>query len=195
MNRFVAVILLASAPASAQQIELGPIAGYTTTVSLERTAEDVDELAIDGSIMWGARGAYFVTDRFGLEGFWTYQPTELLMTTAAGTATVFEMTVSQIYGHLVYQMRGERVVLRPFIFGGGGATFFDATDLDDDVKPAWDIGAGLKWFAKRQVGVEGRIRYKSTNLREAGDETCGPFDFCQGSLGHVDIATSVVVRF
>jgi hypothetical protein len=194
MNRFVAVILLASAPASAQQIELGAILGYTTAVGLERTAEEVDELVIDDSITWGARGAYFVTERFGVEGLWTYQPTDLLMTTDS-TATVFEMTVSQIYGHVVYQMRDASVVLRPFIFGGGGATFFDATDLDDDVKPAWDVGAGLKWFLKRGLGFEGRVRYKSTNLREAADETCGPFDFCQGSLGHVDITTSVVVRF
>ena len=187
-------IVLSSVTASAQQVELAPIIGYTTPVTLDRTTQGVDELKIDDGITWGVRGTYLLTPRLGLEAMWTYQPTEMRMSTPGGTAVLFEMSITQFYGNVAYEFGNSSARLRPFVFGGAGATFFDAPDLTTEAKLTWDAGGGMKWFLQQHLGIEGRVRYKPTQLSES-DELCGPFDFCQGTLRSVDVTTAFLVRF
>ena len=189
------VIILAASPAWAQRVELAPVVTYITSVTLDQTAEGVDELRIDDGVAWGARGTFFLSERVGIEGIWTYQETALEMTSGTNTAEVFEMTLNQIHGNVVYQLGAADGRLKPFIFGGLGATFFAADDLQSETKLSWDVGAGVKWFFQQRVGIEGRVRYRPTELGDESSETCGPFGFCQGSLKHVDIGAGVVFRF
>jgi hypothetical protein len=98
---------------------------------------------------------------------WTYQATELTMSAASGSATLFEMSINQVHGHPMYEFAGELTRVRPFVFGGAGATFLSASDLDGEVKPALDVGAGVKWFLQRHFGVEGRVRYTPTQLNDS----------------------------
>ena len=188
-------MMLASAPAWAQRIEVAALAGYNTSAALDRTADGVDELKIDDGWSWGARGTYWLTERFGVEGLWTYQATSLDMTAGGSTAEVFEMTINQLLAHAVYQFGAADHAIRPFVFGGMGATFFASDDLDGQTNFAWDLGAGVQWFVHRRIGVEGRLRYRPTELGDTSSETCGPFGFCQGTLKNIDIAAGVVVRF
>jgi hypothetical protein len=188
-------MVLAGSSAYAQRLEVAPIIGYTTSATLDRTADEVDELKINGGTTWGARGTYLVTERLGVEAMWTYQATELTMSAAASSAELFEMSINQVYGHVTYEFGNGLARLRPFIFGGVGATFLGASDLDGEVKPAWDVGGGVKWFLQRHFGIEGRVRYKPTELSDSSGRMCGPFDFCQGTLGNVGIATTFFTRF
>jgi hypothetical protein len=188
--------LLTAAPAAAQQIEVAAIAGYTTAVTLDTTADGVDELTIDGGMTWGARGTYFLTSRFGVEAFWNYQRTDLTMSAATGSADLFEMTIQQIVGNVVYRFGRPSRRVQPFVAGGAGAAFFSATDLDSDTRPAWNVGGGVTWLPWARFGVEGRVRYESIQLHErSGTEPCGPFDFCQGALRRVGITGAIVARF
>jgi outer membrane protein W len=187
--------LLISVPASAQHLEVAGLTAFNTTAILDRTSEGIDELAIADGWTWGAHAAYFITERFGLEGLWTYQVTSLDMTAGTYTAEVFEMTMNQVIGNVVYHLGAAGSRIKPFIFGGLGATFFSSDDLDSESHFAWDVGAGVKWFFQQRLGIEGRFRYRPTELRDTASESCGPFGFCQATLKSVDIAAGVVVRF
>jgi len=194
--RSLLIILLAfiSTPAWAQRLELAPIISYTTPATIDQTADGVDDLEISGSTTWGARGSYLLTNRMAIEGLWTYQPTRVMMTAGGNKADLFDMSVNQLFGNVVYQVGSALARLQPFVFGGLGATFLEATDLDGETKLAWDVGAGVKWFAHPRFGIEGRVRYKPTELHESS-QTCGPFDFCQGMLRSVGISTAFLTRF
>jgi hypothetical protein len=189
----VIILVLVSAPAWAQRLELAPIISYTTPATIDQTADGVDDLEISGAMTWGARGSYLVTNRIAVEGLWTYQPTHVMMTSGGSKAELFDMSVNQVFGNVVYQLGSSLARLQPFAFGGLGATFFEATDVDGETKLAWDVGAGVKWFVNHRFGVEGRVRYKPTQLHENG--TCGPFDFCQGALHSVGLSTAFLTRF
>jgi opacity protein-like surface antigen len=188
-------VLFGSTPVWAQPIEVAGFVSYTTAASLDQTADGVDDLTIDGGWSWGARGTYFLTERFGVEGMWSYQETAQLITSGTNTAELFEMTINQVHGHAVYQLGPATSRLRPFVFGGLGATFFAADDLESETKMSWDLGAGVKWFAFDRLGVEGRFRYRPTLLGADDEELCGPFGFCQGTLSQVDVSVGAVFRF
>jgi hypothetical protein len=191
----VLLLVLAASPARAQPVEVAPLVIYTSSGSLDRTAENVDGLKIDDGLTWGARGTFFLTEHFGVEGLWTYQSTGLMMTSGANTAEVFEMTINQAYGNAVYQAGSAGSRLRPFVFGGAGATFFEAPDLEGEVKLTWNVGAGVKWFPQQRFGIEGRFRYRPTQLDDDDAGTCGPFDFCQGTMKQIDVALGAIFRF
>ena len=191
----LAMLLSGAHSAAAQALEVGALVSYSSSSSLDRTAEGVDELEIDDGLTWGARGTYFLTERFGIEGLWSYQSTALMITSGGSRAEVFEMTINQVVGNAVYEILGTGARLRPFVFAGAGATFFEAPDLVGETKLAWNLGAGVIWFPLQRIGVEGRFRFRPTHLGATDDGTCGPFGFCQGSLNTIELALGAVFRF
>jgi hypothetical protein len=57
------------------------------------------------------------------------------------------------------------------VFGGLGATFFSATDLQSETKLSIDYGAGLNYFAWRNIGVRAHVRFKPTALHDKSPAT------------------------
>jgi hypothetical protein len=188
------VMVVVATPAFAQPIEVAPLVSYSTGAELEQTADGVDGLDIDDGLAFGVRGTYFLTERLGLEGLWTYQSTALSMTASSVTAEVFEFSLHQVYGNVSYQFGPTGTPWQPFVFGGAGASLFRADDLEGETKPAWNVGGGLKWLFSTRFGVEGRVRYKPTELSESADDYCDPFDFCQSRLNQFEISVGAVVR-
>ena len=189
-------VLAASMPVRAQSWEVSGLAGYTPSVDLELVARELDQLAIRGGFTWGAQAARFFGAHWGAEVLWMRQETALEIGTAAGTADLFTMTVSQLHGNAVYQFGRADARIRPFAFAGLGATFFRADEVASENKLSLGFGGGLKYFPWKSVGVRAHARYKPTMLddEDAGD-FCDPFGFCQGSLQQVEMAAAVVVRF
>ena len=86
----------------------------------------------------------------------------------------------------MYQFGADAARLRPFVFGGAGATFFSARDLETPPRPSFGIGGGVKYFPWQTVGLRGQFRYKPTWLNDDPDAAmCEPFGFCQAWL-HAD---------
>ena len=196
MTRIAALaVVLAAAPAFAQNLELTPLASFTTAVGLDQTAIGVQDLTIGRGFTWGGQATYFVSPHWGLEGLWMYESTGLSMTTRAASADVFRMTTHQLHGNVVYQFGSDEVAWRPFVFGGAGATFFSAAGLDSESKPSWNVGGGLKWLLQRHVGLKVQARYKPVILNDSSSEVCDPFGFCQGSLKRFELAGGAAFRF
>jgi len=86
--------------------------------------------------------------------------------------------------------------VRPFVFGGLGATFFSADDLQSETKLSINYVGSLNYFAWRNVGTRAHVRFKPTFLddKSAGDYG-DPFGFCQSWLSQIEFAVGAVVRF
>ena len=192
-----AIALLASSSSAwAQSWEASGLAAYTPSVGLDRQAPELSDLSVGGGFTWGLQAARLFTPRWGAEALWMQQASGYEPETEAGSSNVFTMTVRQLHGHVLYHFGSSNARLRPFVFGGLGATFFSADDLESETKFSFGFGGGIKYFPWNAIGVRAHVRYKPTMLNDedAGD-FCDPFGFCGSSLHQVEVAAGGVVRF
>jgi Outer membrane protein beta-barrel domain len=189
-------LLVLAAPAWAQSWEVSGLAAYTPSAGLDRQAPELDQLDIRSGFTWGVQGARAFSPRWSAEALWMQQESALRIGTSNGSADLFTMTVRQLQGNVVYHFGDADGRLRLFVFGGLGATFFSADDLESETKLSLGLGGGVKFFPWRSIGIRGHVRYKPTllNDEDAGD-FCDPFGFCQGSLQQIEFAVGAVVRF
>lgn len=189
-------LLCAPWPARGQSVEVSGLVGYTPSTSLANQAPELNDTGIRGGFSWGLQGGWLLTPRWGIEALWTRQSSAQTIETDAGSAELFSMTVQQLHGDVVYHLRPADARLRPFVFGGLGATFFSADDLPSETKFSFGLGAGVKYFRWDALGVRAHFRYKPTMMNdEDAADFCDPFGFCQGTLSQVEFAGGVVVRF
>jgi len=190
------VLLALSASASGQSWEASGLLGYTPSVALDRRAPELTELDIRGGFTWGLQAGHLFSQRWGAELLWMQQGSALRLGTEAGAADLFTMTIQQLHGNVLYHFANRDSKLRPFVFGGLGATFFSATELESETKFSYGLGGGVKYFPWSAIGARASFRYTPTMLSD--DETvafCDPFGFCQGSLNQIEFAVGAVVRF
>jgi opacity protein-like surface antigen len=190
------VLSALSAPASGQSWEASGLLGYTPSVSLDRQAPELTQLDIRGGFTWGLQAGHLFTPRWGAELLWMQQGSALRLVTEAGAANVFTMPIQQLQGNVLYHVGSRDTKLRPFVFGGLGATFLSATELESETKVSYGFGGGVKYFPWKNIGARASFRYAPTMLND--DETvafCDPFGFCQGSLQQIEFAVGAVVRF
>ena len=201
MTRVTAIIVLLVLCAlpvrpTAQSWEVSGLVGHTPSAGIDQRAPELEELDWQSGLTWGLQGAKFFTQRLGAEALWIQQQSGLKLGTSSGSATLFEATTSQLHGNLVYRLRNADAKLQPFVFGGAGATFFRADDLESETKLSWDVGGGVNYFGWGWLGVRGHFRYKPTLLNdESAGRFCDPFGFCQGTLQQIEIAVGAVYRF
>lgn len=201
MSRAVAFVvaialLVASGPARAQSWEVSGIAAYTPSADLENKAPELSSLDIGGGFTWGLQVGRLFTPRWGVEVLWTEQASALTVGTEAGSADLFTMSIGHLHGDVVYHLGSADARLRPFVFGGLGAAFFSADDLESETKFSFGLGAGVKYFRWDTVGIRAHFRYKPTLLNdEDAADFCDPFGFCQGTLQQIEFAGGAVIRF
>lgn len=201
MSRAVAfvvaiVLFVASGPARAQSWEVSGLAAYTPSADLENKAPELSSLDIGGGFTWGLQVGRLFTPRWGVEVLWTEQASALTVGTEAGSADLFTMSIGHLHGDVVYHLGSADARLRPFVFGGLGAAFFSADDLESETKFSFGLGAGVKYFRWDTVGIRAHFRYKPTLLNdEDAADFCDPFGFCQGTLQQVEFAGGAVIRF
>lgn len=190
-------LLFACQRAEAQSWQASAFAGYTSAVDIDRRAPDLNQLDVRDSFTWGLQAARLFTTHWGAEVLWTQQKSALEGGTASsGAFDFFTMTVRQLQGNVLYEFRAGEAKVRPFVFGGIGATFFSAADLQSETKLSLDYGGGLNYFVWRGIGMRAHARFKPTALHDqsAGD-VCDPFGFCQSWLSQIEFAVGAAVRF
>ena len=148
MSRLTALVvalglLFACQRAEAQSWEASAFAGYTPAVDIDRRAPDLNQLDVRGAFTWGVQAARLFTTHWGAEVLWTQQKSALEGGTASsGAFDFFTMTVRQLQGNVLYEFGAGEAKVRPFVFGGIGATFFSAADLQSETKLSFDYGGG-----------------------------------------------------
>ena len=192
---FVLVNALCVAPASAQSWEISALTGYVPSVELENRTRDVDAASVSGGFLWQFIAGRMFSSRWGAEVLWTEQYSAYRLESGGNTGNLFDMSVLQLHGNVVYQFGRSGSRLQPFAFGGAGATFFSATDLQSEQKFSIGVGGGVKWFPWKDVALRGQLRYKPTFLDDKDSDFCDPFGFCQSMLRQFEVAGGVTFRF
>ena len=191
-----AAILLVDSPAGAQSWEASGLFGFTPSATIDERASELSDVDIRSGFTWGLQGGRFFTPSWGAEVLWSQQGSALEIGTADGRADLFTMTVRQLHGNVVYRFGGAGAKWQPFVFGGLGATFFNADSVESETKLSLDVGGGLKYFPLAAVGARAHIRFKPSFLNDSSSgDFCDPFGFCQGVLQQIEFAGAVVVRF
>jgi hypothetical protein len=190
------LLAIAHGSAWAQTWEMSALAGFTPSVSLARQASDLTDVSIRGGFTFGFQGARFLTPRWAIEGVFAQQSSALEVATAAGADDLYGITIAQLHANLVYQFADAGTRLQPFVFGGAGATFFGARDLDSETKASFGIGGGVKYFPWPAIGLRGQVKYKPSLLNgDSEGDFCSPFTYCQTWLSPIELAGGVVIRF
>jgi opacity protein-like surface antigen len=191
-----ALIVVSCAPAWAQSWEVSGLAAYTPSAGLDNQAPELSSLDIGGGFTWGVQIGRLFTPQWGVEMLWTEQSSALTVGTDDGSADLFTMSIGHLHGDVVYQLGSADARLRPFVFAGVGATLLSADDLESETKFSFGLGAGVKYFRSKTIGIRAHFRYKPTMLNdEDAADFCDPFGFCQSTLQQVEFAGGAVIRF
>jgi opacity protein-like surface antigen len=197
---FTSLVLTLSATSAQGQSatwELSALAGYVLPVELERQADEVDATRIGGGVTWSFQAARFFTENLAAEVSWTDQPSSAYEVEVGGvTSEFFAMSIGHLDGSVVYEFGAADARLRPFVFGGLGATFFRARDIPMETKLSAGLGGGAKLFPWPNIGLRAQIRYRPIWMNDEDSLTfCDPFGFCQSTLRQFEFAGGVTFRF
>ena len=193
--RLAFLTFLSATPAFSQGFEVTALAGYTTPGRLPEDTRTVEELKLAGSFTWGASAGFFFSKRLGVEASWARVGSGVELSTAQATQELFDVTIDQLQGSLVYQFGGAESRLRPFVTAGAGASIFSSPDIESETKLSFGIGGGLKWLPSKRLGLRLQARYTPTYLNDQGSDFCDPFGFCQSWLNQFELAGGVSLRF
>lgn len=190
-------LLLLPSPARAQRhYEITPFIGYTTAGDINNIAPEITQLQISSGFTWGAQFGVFFGPNLGVELSWAQQETGLSLSTAAGSATPFDIDAGQLHGNFIYQFGVEDAKVRPYVLAGLGATFFRSAELRSETKLSWAVGGGAKVFLQEHIGIKLQAKYNPTRLGdESAGDFCDPFGFCQGGLNQFEFGGGLILRF
>lgn len=133
-----------------------------------------DRIEPKDSMMFGVSGGFFVSPGWEIGFMWRQQPTTLEM---SGTKTVElgDSTISGYHGFFAYHFGESGVNVRPYILFGLGATHYGGFSYKDPGGVTQDaggetqfsstIGAGVKAFASKNVGVQAGIQWTPTYIK------------------------------
>jgi opacity protein-like surface antigen len=187
--------VVAAAPVFAQRTEVALLAGYTTSGSIDKKAAGISDLEVDGSFTWGVAASRFFSNHWGAEASWIQQQSGLTLGTSSASAELFDLTIGQLQGSVVYRFGTQGARLRPFVAAGLGAAFLSAPNLDSETKFSWAVGGGLRWFPSKTFGARLQARYTQIQLNDAAAGLCDPLGFCQSSLHQFEMTGGLALRF
>jgi opacity protein-like surface antigen len=207
-----ALAALLASPVFAQdpRVEVGALFGYTLSegVPIQTSAvngvvySDVDPVS---SMSYGVSFGVFATPAFEIEFMWSRQPTELQVS-GTGAALKGDMNIDTYHGNFVYNLGGPEAMVRPFAFVGLGATnysdaVFPAKTVPGMTKFSWALGAGVKAYPTRNLGVKAMVRWMPTYIKTDGyGWWCDPYWGCYpvGDAQYAnsfEMAAGVTLRF
>lgn len=144
--------------------EVNPTSGPSYGVSFNVAVDD------DGAMMVGF--------------LWNTQESNLELKGAGGgigKVEVTDMKVRNYHGIFTYNFGDSRDSMRPYIFGGLGATQFSPGDImefsvDGSTKFSSTWGGGVKFFASDNIGINLGARWTPTYIKsDPGGIWCSPY--------------------
>jgi opacity protein-like surface antigen len=197
--------MLALAPAFAQHIEVQPFIGYkfggTINVDGNAAIPSLRRINFNSSTNYGLT-AGVSGDLIGVEFMWNRQPTEAVGRLAGGATfpRTIDLNIDQYHGNLLYYLTHQDNKVRPYVLMGVGATRTSGPGASD-TRFSYAVGAGVKYFFSKHMGVRVQARYAPTYLNSvASGLWCDWWGACVvvGYHNYVqqgDVTAGWVVRF
>src|SRR5262249_47812807 len=123
------------------------------------------------------------------EFLWRRQSSTIELSDPAPAKTLAALDIDNYIGNVVYNWGGPDAGVRPFVFGGLGATRYSPGPYGPQIpngailapissltRLAWSLGGGVKAYPIRHVGVKGTVRWTPTSIKsDANGVLCDPF--------------------
>jgi len=171
------VWMLASLPTALAQehrFELGGVFGYTFSEGVRVDPGTVagaffDEVYPKSGLSYGTSFGVFLTEDIEVEFSWSQQDSTLA---AEGETTreFADMKINNYHVNFVYNWGNEESSLRPFLFGGLGATQYRPGDImgatvEGSTRFSSTWGGGIKFYTGRNFGLQLRGRWTPTYIK------------------------------
>jgi opacity protein-like surface antigen len=171
-----------TATAQEQRSEVTGFVGYTASEGVKTDpgsliGEVVDEVNPTSGLSYGFSYGFFVTEQAEV-GFQWGQQASTLEIVGSSTRELADLTVNNYHGIFTYNLGDSRDMVRPFIFGGLGATNYSTDDImgvsvESQTKFSSTWGGGVKVFPNPAVGLTLAARWTPTYIKsDAGGVYC-----------------------
>ncbi len=201
----IVVLFLTGAVASwGQSIEITPFVGYKFggSVPVQSDKIDVNKIEFDDSVSAGINAGFNFTEHFGVEFMWSRQPTKAVGILPGGGefSQKADVNLDQYFGHILYTFRDEDAKLRPFIFGGAGATRLSGMG-SSETRFGFDLGGGVKYFFHPNIGARLQARWTPTYLYSTvGGVWCDWWGWCytipnDHYMNQGEVSAGVIFKF
>ena len=147
-----------------------------------------DRIDPKDSAKWGLNGGVYVGPNAEV-GFMYSQQLSTLEVSGTATKDVGDMTISNYHAYFGYNFFEPDVKVRPYLFGGLGATHFGSVDYttrlngpgttggETQFSTTW--GAGVKMFAGPHVGIKIGAQFTPTYIKsDSAGWWCDPYWGC-----------------
>jgi opacity protein-like surface antigen len=197
MIRFVAVccisVLLFSAPAYAQRAEVSVSGGYVVSEGFEvdehlLAGQFFDKLNVDSGGSFTLAGGVFAVPSVLLEFSYRRQFSKFSASGIDGKADVSELDVHSYHVNFVYHWEVATPRVRPYAFGGLGASHYAFGDLlfpgaltgsiESETRFSSTWGGGVKYDSTENIGVRAGIQWTPTYIKSTAGGYCDPYYGC-----------------
>jgi len=161
----------------AQRVEIQPFFGYQFSNSLETEpfvyqGDTYNKFTFDNGLAYGMTFGMFVQPQMEVEFAWSNQPSTFR---AGGTASGYldraDMNIHNFHGNFLYHFGDPEAVVRPYVLGGIGATYFSPkSDWEGKTKFSTNWGGGVKFMPSRSLGLRLQALWTPTYLGSQGEE-------------------------
>jgi opacity protein-like surface antigen len=186
-------LMLITRTASAQRIEVSFNAGYSASEGIttdERTlvGQLYDTVAVDSGASVNFTFGVNITPQAQVEFLWARQNSRLQADGPAGKLPFSELALYNYMFNFVYNAGDSDAAVRPYFFGGVGATNYSfgeilvpgATgDIGGETRFSTNFGGGVKFYFTPKVGAKVGVRWTPTYIKsDAAGIWCDPFYGC-----------------
>jgi hypothetical protein len=192
------LIIFATVPAFAQKIEASGYFGWGFTDGVSGATytnvalQSYNRVDPKDSNLFGLSLGILLTENTEAGFMYTQQNSELLAGGTLGTDDfpLGDLRVSTYHGYLGYNFGEAAAKIRPFLYGGLGATEFGSVDFTTPLRPTGGTlggstkfsttwGAGVKYFVGPRVGIRVSGTWTPTYIKsDAAGYWCDPWWGC-----------------
>jgi opacity protein-like surface antigen len=188
---FLVLFVLAGVSGLAQdeyKIEVAPYIGYTFSEGVDLTPQDigngesVDRISPTSALSYGFTLDWLATENFALGFNFAQQQSSLEgRVRPSGKREFTDMKVRNYHGIFTYNLGDEDSIMRPFFFGGLGATQYapsaiNGNNVDGNTRFSTTWGGGVKYYVSENIGIKGTGRWTPTYIKsDPGGVWCSPW--------------------
>ncbi len=186
----IGLCLVLAAPfalAQDNRVEVYGMVGYTLSSGIDVQDQEVNDVIYNrispkSGLAYDVGADFFLSEGFSLGFNWSRQDSKLRGRAVSAPDTDFtDMNVDNYHGIFTYTFGDEDLELRPYIFGGLGATHYAPGDIDGSpsnsrTKFSTTWGGGVKIYPTEHFGFKGGVRWTPTYITTTpGGTWCNPW--------------------
>jgi hypothetical protein len=175
------------APAQDKRVEISASVGYAFSSGIDIDPVEFEDVTYDrispaSGFAFDIQGDVFLSEGFSIGFNWGRQESELRARGRQAPDRDFaDMDVNNFHGIFTYNFGDEDSPMRPYIFGGLGATYYDPGNIGSGssktlsrFSTTW--GGGVKIFTSEHFGFRGGVRWTPTYITTtSGGIWCDPW--------------------